>query len=314
MPTSRRWKRVFLLGTATITLGVILWAAYLFTAIWLRVRFARELAKGAESLPVITVMDVDSGERDDARVLPWDNALWDSVTIGHGALDRLEALQRPNVATVVRHLLARGRDESSPDLARVQSLVFSSQVQAFVAIGSDSTARVWDVQTGTPQSGSISVNVTASPGAVTSGQTLATFVVWDPTANVQCFSVTDSHGEKVLIATRPLPQEPGDEPTTGITPPREYLLIDTAGRIFARRPCPGDGLVGKLAEPHGKADQLVFGTRTYVVGNNRTVNQSVRGPGVVCIVEQGELKTVRSIPAPAPPRNETPNDVLRQNQ
>lgn len=310
MSTYRRWKRLFLLGAATTTLAVILWATYLFTAIWLRVRAARELAGQAELLSEVTVSDqLESSESEGAHHLMFSYVLWDFVTRSHSALERLESLQRPNIATVLRHLLGRGRDESSADLEQAHAVAFDPQLQ-ILATGESNDPMVQisniQVQVGT-QTGNFSLNVTASPGTVSSGQTLARAVMWEPGFDFQCFSVTDSHGEKVLIVTRPLPQDGDDEPTGESSPrPRELLLIDTAGRIFARRPYPGATLVGKLAEPHGKADQLVFGTRTHVNDQNGTLLLRVAGPGAVCIVEDGELKMIRSIDVPTAPKGKTP--------
>lgn len=311
MPTNRRWKRLFLLGAATTTLAVIVWAAYLFTAIWLRVRCARELAGQAESLPEVAVSDqIQSGESEGTN--RWF-AMVDFDARRHSALERLESLQQPNVATVLRYLLGRGQDEPNARIQQMHSLVFVSDGKALASSGSNTTTvRLWNAQTGAPQTGSFSLNVTAAPSAVNVGQILA---VWEPDSEFQCFSVTDSHGEKVLVVTRPLLQEAGDEQTIESSPPpRELLLIDTAGRIFARRPCPGGGLVGKLPEPHGKADQLVFGTRTYVNDQNGTLVLRIAGPGVVCIVEDGELKTVRSIPAPISPANQAETAAPAENE
>lgn len=318
MPTSRRWKRLFLFGAGTTTLAVILWATYLFTAIWLRVRCVRELAEQADPLPEVTVSDhIQADESEDAGNLLLASVLWDFVDRSHSAVDRLESLQQPNIATVLRHLLGRGQDEPRKDLQRVQSLAFVTQGQALATSGSNSaTVRLWNAQTGAPQTGSSSLNVTASPGTVSAGQVLARIVLREPDLDFQCFSVTDSRAERVLIVTRPLPQESGDEATAESSPPppRELLLIDSAGRIFARQPCPGAVLVGKLAEPHGKADQLVFGTPDYEMVQGGTFTLRVADPGAICIVEDGELKTVRSIPAPISPAIQAETAAPSENE
>ena len=71
--------------------------------------------------------------------------------------------------------------------------------------------------------------------------------------------------------------------------------------------------LAEQAEPHGKADQLVFGTRAYVNDQNGVFALRVTGPGVVCIVEDGELKTVRSISTPLSQANETQAGVPPDN-
>jgi hypothetical protein len=230
----------------------------------------------------------------------------------------------------MRLLFRRDTEDSNANGQILLNAAFttSGQVLATSANGA-MTVTLSNSQPGAAQTGSYSMNVTTGPVAVSSGQSL---VLLDPIADFQCFSVTDSHGEKVMVVTRPLRQSDGDERSANSphlqdfdgdggldllvaadhanTPPaRELLLIDSAGRIFARRRCPGSGLVGKLAEPHGRADQLVFGKRTLVSDPNGLSSICVVGTGVVCIVEGGELKAVRSIPASAPPTKQSQSET-----
>jgi hypothetical protein len=309
MPTVIRWKRLLLLGAGITTLTVILWAAYLFTAIWLRVRCARELAEHADSLPEVYVQENrESNEVEIGR----DVFLLDTVNRDNRTLDHLESLQQPNIAIVLRHLLKTDRDEPSARTQQVQSLVFSPQGQYIANSGSNTTSVIaWNTETDAVQATSVSLNVTASPGVFNTRQVLA---LWGADAAFQCYAVTDSNGEKVLVVTRSSPQESGDEQMTEAPLPLELLLIDMAGRVFVRRPCPGSGLVGKLAEPQGKADQLVFGARTYVSDQNGSIVLKVAGPGVVGIVQDGELKTVQTIVPPVPPANETQTAAPPENQ
>jgi hypothetical protein len=284
---------------AATTLAIVLWAAYLFTAIGLRVRTVRELAQQAEPLPEVTRIDqIQNGEADDQRGL-WANLLWKFETRSHRTLDRLESLQRPSVATITRHLLGRDEDEPAAQIQRVQSIAFSPDGQVLASRGSNTATVLWNAET--------RLNISSVPGTVNSGQAIAKIVLWEPAMDIQCFSATDSHGEKLLIVTRPLPRPATDEQSNDYDypPPRELLLIDMAGRIFARQSCPGGGLVGKLAEPHGQADQLVFGTKANLGDRNGTVALRVVGPGVICIVDDGGLKTVRLIPS----QTSAPNEI-----
>jgi hypothetical protein len=295
---TRRWRVWLVIGAAMSVLAVIFWAGYVFSAIWLRVRYARELADHVEPLHEVQLSQRANSEGaspDASADLGAHIVLVDfAYQKGPSALSRLEALQRPSVGTVVRLLIDRKRSDDSSELLWGQTIAMNPAGQILAASGANSPTFVFSDG---PDTATIDVAVTNPTSTVSAGQTLASIVLWNSGPTTHCYSVTDSSGDKLLALTRPLNQHASEAQMPDSSPGLEILLIDSAGRVLDRSRVPGSSLLGRLAEPRGKADQLVFGTPSYE-SQDGTFDIRAVGPGAVCIVEDGQLKTVRTIDPP----------------
>jgi hypothetical protein len=121
-----------------------------------------------------------------------------------------------------------------------------------------------------------------------------------------CVAINDAAGERLWIIVRPKKIE-GDDP--GVDPSwiqstQELLIIDSSGNLASPIESPVGILLGKLSDPLGKADQLVFGKamRLAIPSTRKVEDQLVR----VCIVEHGQLKTVQELNIPD--RGQKPQD------
>ncbi len=343
MEKPHRWKRLLVVGAAVTCLATILWAAYLFTAIWLRVKCARELAAEAQEIPVIAVADDQDLNSSDAMLeapatngVVWIDAFPDLFADLSGlasAVDRLEELQRPSVRIVWKHLVGRRPREQSPLMLNDISFTIDSSpifvnasttpveiaaLEATEALSDDrgaetkksppvatndkrTEARVTDAVSETPaeaQTDLSEIVVTLSQQTVQAGQQLAIVVDgWWPTSRAG--PVVDSDGVRMFLVgrTRRTPSEHSDSDATPSSATRELLLVDPSGRIMDRREMADEWLLGKLSQPLGKADQLVFGPRQgrLVRLSNGRVLPARPSRGTVYVVENGSLKKLRPI-------------------
>jgi hypothetical protein len=141
----------------------------------------------------------------------------------------------------------------------------------------------------------------------TAGQRLANLVFVDAASYERCCLVTDSTGNQLLVATRKMqqPSESADQPVESTL---EVMVIDLAGRILDRKRLPFSTFLGKLPEPLGNADQLVFGVFGYQPNTDGTTDRRAFGPGTICIIENGRLNPVRKLDPPQPPSDQTVGD------
>jgi hypothetical protein len=277
------------------TAAVILWTAYIFSAIWLRVRCARELADRAEPLNEVGLVEHPNAARiegsgglfldiDGSGGLLLDIGAWPD---GSDTVDRLEALQRPSITTVFRQLLARWTGHEGVSAATALQTIAWSPSQL--------TAEQPDAS----QVATFGLTAVESPASISVGQTLSHVALLNWAQGIQCYAVTDSRGERFLVVVRPPRAASDDGEVLEVSSAVELLLIDSAGRILDRSPLPKDRLLGKLAQPCGKADQLVFGTWRYVSNRDGTFStRFVVGPGTVRIIDNGQWRTVQKIDAP----------------
>jgi hypothetical protein len=324
MKITRRWKIVLLCAAAASTLTVIFWAAFVFTAIALRVRCARELAERAQPLGEVTIGMHDLPDGTDLDAINFIS-LSGTIFFGTGnddSLTRLEQLQNPSLATLYRNLWGHDQVQTEVNLLPSQTIQWATTAPAGSAttVAVAATAQPTTGQTVTAQAlpaptavgqplpapaapapppagqtaaAPANLNLTFS-STVSAGQALSKIVLWDTGQNANCYSVTDTHGEKLLIASRQITPEPDSRGVVDDAAPTEYelLLIDASGRIIERTRVQQQ-LVGKLAEPRGLADQLVFGTPRHIVpASDGSPSVRVVGPGSIGIIENGKLKMV----------------------
>jgi hypothetical protein len=298
MERTRRRKAWFISGAAVTALVVILWATYLFTTIWLRACCARELAENVEPLRELRPADrVHSQVAGPSIFAGYSTAdlvfsdLWRGPL--NDSLDRLKALQRPTVVTVLRQLLGKSSSSRVAEddvLSGTNRLISRVQVLADSAPATSTGIQVDD------DDGAAQEDLGAA--FTTTGQSFKLYPISCSTSDTHCYSVTDSHGETVLVVTQSIPSQDNDEQATDSWPALEILVVDSAGRILQRSRILAGNILGKLAQKQGKADQLVCGVERLLAQQDGSLSTEVVGPGAVFIVEDGRLKSVPSIDAP----------------
>jgi hypothetical protein len=335
MTPSRRWRWLLFIGASSSMLITILWAAHLFLAIHLRIRTARELAARSETLHTVSLAPVSQPVLNSAAICTL--ALFDERPALADIVRRVQELQRPSPRMLVQHLFRRketpAQPQNNPAVAQGQLLVgLSPQGQLLASNASDSTAQLWDVATGVQQpiteiavnvttaevattvnaadpgvaiaadgSGSLGLQTTVAGALTFSLRAIANRWVWhgDP-SDPRSFAITDSAGEKLWLVTQPCSlgaDMDGDGVSDMSDAKQELLVIDTGGNIIGRFASPVGILLGRLQQPYGKADQLVFGPASSLraAANDEWL---ASGPATVCIIERGRLRVVSHVPAP----------------
>jgi hypothetical protein len=315
MVRSRRAKLWFFLGTGGSILLFSLWAGYLVCAMWLRVRCVRELAAMAEQVQV-----VDEPIR--IAVQDWNNTgqfLWSLAALDlqnqsriPNIVERLATLQKPAPRTIFQHLLRLSGSKANQE-SSVVSVTFSSKVHTIILSDpSSSVSQNVFVELAPP---SVMTGDTPNPHATVSGEVSAIHPVQGRIVQLavapsnsslqilssiagqwRCFSLRDTQGIPIWLVIKPGTAPFTDsalEPDT-VRPTDELLLIDSGGTIFARLPGQEGFLLGRLAEPLGKADQLVFGPKYPVVDMN-TGQLPTTNRWSVYVIEHGKLKFVRDL-------------------
>lgn len=282
MTRSRLWKRLSLVAAGSLMLAVTLWSAYVFTAIWLRVRCARQIMALTRPLPVIRMSERPQGVRisyDHGRTWHSENVSFEYETSNEDVSfvsawsaesdllwSHLETLQKPTLRNLWLDLL-----RAAPTVA-----------QDFPSVpASDEDRRVQRVR--------------------------FQLDIWGVPSHVRYTSIVDSAGHQVWLVVKPKSGEQLDVNSQD-NPGKSFdmFLLDESGQAFAQAESPGGYLVGKLSDRLGKADQLVFGTPGISVRPmkrdeqnwpERWQDESERYPGrlAVCVIENAELKVVRDI-------------------
>jgi hypothetical protein len=295
-----RWKKQLLAGAVITTAVVIVWGVFVFAGIWLRVQCVRELTKQARPLDEIALYDPANPELAQAiRWTGWDVSFsGDSAEPGADLLDRLEELQRPGIRIVLRNLFRLWTRQNQPEqLSLVQTIALNSVSQGVSVI------QVADGQADESAPASVDVVAAELPTLVNTGQWLTQITLWHTGQSLQVYSITDSRGEKVLVVSRSVSENSSDEREPSEGPTREILIVDSAGQILDRLLIKDSDIVGRFAESHAVADQVVFGKPCYGSLQSGTFQRSAVGPGTVRIIDRGKWKTVRTIEAPSPSGN-----------
>jgi hypothetical protein len=272
--------------TALVIVG---WGAFVFTGIWLRNRCARELADLARQLEEVRILGQST-----------DPASPETLQINFGPLDVFATGPMSRAQFTVDEqrpwgsFSNRGKDQDfTPILERLQALqAFSPRTVGRELFGGNNSDGATSVDTPSPGwSLSMSGLVLLIPGK---GR------VWlsefSPPPSV--FRATDAAGQSLYIITRPKQidgRDPDVDPSW-IQSTQELVVVDSSGNIASPIASPVGILLGKLPDPLGTADQLVFGNALRL-SRPRTGKTEVQ-PVVVCIIEHSELKVIRQVIIP----------------
>jgi hypothetical protein len=293
MKTITRWKKPLLAGAILSTLVVAGWGAIVFTTLWLRARCLRELTDRAQPLPQAGLYDhLNPQWIGAAASMSATGGLslvtyW-SDTTESDPLDRLIELQRPSITAVWRNLFKR-RNSASQSQYLTQTVAFSTtgQTAAFNTAGR-TVVRFTDSSTIVSPTNNLNVSNTTF--------TISALVLANSMDSPQTCWAVDSRGDKILVVTRRIAESAsGDSQTLEVT------LIDSSGQVLNRSTIQSlqfPTIVGKLAEPHGLADQIIFATPGYVTTQDGAVHLKAVGPGSIRIIDQGCWSEVQTIDAP----------------
>jgi hypothetical protein len=258
---------------------------------WLRVRCVRELANQASPLDEIAPVSPTAEAAGITTAQAYRDltlTLNGNVSNGSDLLRRLEALQQPSLHTVLRSLLGWNKqNQTTQQLSLVQSVIFTPQIQA-----PNGQSNVLS----TTLSGD--VTLTQASVSVNTGQTIGQLIFWDSQA-MRVYSVSDSRGERLTIVVHTVPATVDDAENPNEFSAKEVLIIDSAGQILDRSIIRDGDLIGKLSEPLGQAEQVVFGATGWVANQNGVLHTTAVGHVSVRIIERGQWKTVQTIEAPA---------------
>src|SRR5262245_42935357 len=189
-----RWKKQLLALAVIATACVVLWGAFVFVAMWLRIRCVRELASQARQLDEVGIYDHLNPE---VVAVDWDGDLnllgLDVGTRRSDLVVRLEELQRPSIRTVLRQMFGQWTNHDQiVETDLIPSIAFSG-------INSLTAVSVTDEQTN-ESSSPLSIDLTVTqPVNVTSGQFLLS--LWNSAPSINVYSVTDTTGESLIVVT-----------------------------------------------------------------------------------------------------------------
>jgi hypothetical protein len=289
-----RWKKRLLAVAAIATALVVLWGAFVFATMWLRIRCVRELARQARNLNEVGLYEHLNPESVEPAVseLYGNIAFWDlnSGTHGSDVLARLEELQHPDIRSVLRNLFGQwSNHDDTAQIDLIPSIAFSS-------INSVQGIEVTDEQT-SESSAPVSIAFTVAQPAINVTTSASRFLIslWNSPPAVGVYSVTDTSGESVIVVMHTVSAVGNENEEPQQHPIRELLIIDSAGQILDRSFVRAGDIIGKLAKSDGVADQVVFGTPGYISTQNGTIHLKAVGPGTVRIIDHGKWKIVRTI-------------------